>query len=121
MLNITCPECNSRNVRSSLSQSLGENLQKALGFFQLRCRDCDSRFTHSLWDIRNLLYARCPCCYGLKLTSWNPRFYRAPRSWLFYMKVGGKARRCNACRRNFVSFRPAKGQKSARTAQTEPA
>jgi hypothetical protein len=108
MLAIYCPECNSRNIRSSLSRTLGERLKKAVGIFQLRCRDCDARFQRQIWDPLNSFYARCPRCYRLDLSIWTPQFYRAPARWLFYLKIGAKAHRCDYCRHNFVSFRPAK-------------
>jgi DNA-directed RNA polymerase subunit RPC12/RpoP len=108
MLTITCPVCNSRNVRSSLSRTLGERVVKAFGFFQIRCKDCDARFTRQIWDISNALYARCPRCYRLDLSTWSLDYYRAPIRWLVYLKLGANAHRCEYCRHNFVSFRPCK-------------
>lgn len=108
MLTIYCPECNSRNVRSSLSRTLGERMMKALGVFQLRCKDCDARFTGQIWDPRNAFYARCPRCYRLDLSTWSIDYYRAPVRWLLYLKLGAEAHRCEYCRHNFVSFRSCK-------------
>jgi hypothetical protein len=108
MLPIKCPACNSRNVRSSLSQTFFERVAKAFGFFQLRCRECDTRFTRAIWDALNVIYARCPRCYGLELSLWSPSYYRPPASWKFMMAIGGRPRRCEFCRKNFVSFRPCK-------------
>ena len=108
MLTIYCPECNSRNVRSSLSRTLGERMMKALGIFQLRCKDCDARFTGQIWDPRNAFNARCPRCYRLDLSTWSVDYYRAPARWLFFLKLGAKAHRCEYCRHNFVSFRRCK-------------
>ena len=74
----SCPNCKSRNVRSSLSQNFGEALSKLIGIFQLRCRDCDERWTQPIWDLLNAFYARCPGCYGLELSLWQPSYYRPP-------------------------------------------
>lgn len=103
-----CPECGSPNVRSSNAQGLLERIGRAFGYVQLRCRDCDRRFTYALYDIRNLIYARCPRCYRLDLTSFEPDHYRVGRLATLMMHLGAKAHRCAACRCNFVSFRPAK-------------
>jgi hypothetical protein len=108
MLPIKCPRCDSGDVRSSLSQNFFERIVKAFGFFQLRCRDCDHRFTRDIWDALNVIYARCPKCYGLELSMWDPAYYRPPRSWKFMMAFGGRPRRCEFCRKNFVSFLPCK-------------
>jgi len=108
MLNLTCPECGSRNIRSSLSRTVGERIMKAFGFFQLRCRDCDARFKHQIWDPLNSFFARCPRCYRQDLSTWSRDYYRAPTLWLLQMKLGARAHRCEYCRNNFVSFRPAK-------------
>jgi hypothetical protein len=115
MLTIYCPECNSRNLRSSLSRTLGESLMKAFGVYPLRCRDCDSRFTHQIWDPKNAIYARCPRCYRLDLSAWSLEYYRAPTRWVFYLKIGANAHRCEYCRHNFVSFRPCKVKFAGRT------
>jgi len=108
MLPIKCPECGSSDLRSSLSQTFLEKVAKIFGFFQLRCRDCDHRFTSDLWDTFNAIYARCPKCYNLELSLWDPAYYRPPSSWKFLLAIGGRPRRCQSCRTNFVSFRPCK-------------
>lgn len=108
MLTITCPHCQSTNIRSSLSRTIWESAGKAFGFFQLRCKDCDTRFSGHLWDFRHVLYAKCPRCYALDLTTWTTRYYRVSSWWLFLIKVGARQHRCEYCRHNFISFRPAK-------------
>lgn len=108
MLPIHCPECGSRNVRASQTQTFLETLGRAAGFYPVRCRDCDCRFARQIWDLSNSIYARCPRCYNLELSLWSPTHYRPPRSWKFWMLFGAKPRRCEACRVNFVSFRPCK-------------
>jgi hypothetical protein len=118
-----CPHCGSNSIRESHSYSVGETLGKWLGFLKLRCRDCDERFTHQIWDARNLLYARCPRCYRLDLSRWERSHYRV--SWFSrtLLKLGARPHRCEACRCNFVGFRPAKlkyKRPEAHSAQLSP-
>jgi hypothetical protein len=109
-MKIECPQCGSRNIRPSRAYTVGEHIGKALGLFKLRCRDCDARFSHTIWEFRNAIYARCPRCYRLDLTLWDTSHYRTSGWWRFLMQIGAKPRRCEACRTNFVSFRPAKAK-----------
>ena len=108
MLPIRCPECQSQEVRVSTPQGLWEQLQRAAGIMPLRCRECDFRFRSLIWDLLNVIYARCPACYNLELSIWHPRFYRPPMIQRLKLHVGGRPRRCERCRRNFVSFLPCK-------------
>ena len=103
-----CPHCGSRHLRSSASYSAWEHVARFFGFLKLRCRDCDERFTFAVWDLRNSIYAKCPRCYRLDLSRWQPSHYRVPQLDRFLMHLGARAHRCDACRCNFVSFRPAK-------------
>jgi len=103
-----CPQCGSHNVRSSEVHGLLEQLGRLFGYVPLRCRDCDKRFSFALHDIRNSIYARCPRCYRLDLSRWEPDHYRVTLFSRLMLRVGAKAHRCQACRCNFVSFRPAK-------------
>lgn len=105
-----CPKCNSKNVRDSVSRSFWESIRTVAGVFPARCRDCDTRWSQPLWDLGNCLYARCPHCYGLELSSWTPSHYRVPTLSKVWLTIGAKPRRCEFCRRNFVSFRPCKIQ-----------
>lgn len=116
-MTIACPHCGSRDVRTSLPRNMWERIGKALGRMMLRCRDCDKRFSYTIWDLRNAVYARCPRCYRLDLSMWDTSHYHAPTRWLIMMRLGAKPRRCEACRTNFVSFRPAK-MKYSRTQKT---
>jgi hypothetical protein len=93
-------------------------MRKLLGIFPMRCKDCDERWTQPLWDFLNVVYARCPRCYGLELTLWQPQYYRPPTFWKFLMGLGAKPRRCEFCRKNFVSFRPCKIRYKRRNRQT---
>lgn len=102
---VHCPHCGSRNVRKSGSQTFPEKIAAFFGYFQIRCRDCDHRFSSVIWDLRNVFYSRCPRCYRLDLSSWNPDNYHISTSRRFLLMIGGKRRRCDACRCNFISFR----------------
>ena len=73
-----------------------------------RCRQCDVRFRSVIWDVRNLLYARCPRCYGVELTGWKPENYHVPSFWKFWLALGAQPRRCEPCRCIFLSIRPRK-------------
>jgi DNA-directed RNA polymerase subunit RPC12/RpoP len=107
-MTVRCPHCGSRDLRPSRSQGWVEQVCRLLGIVYLRCRDCDERFSRALWDLSNLFYARCPRCYRLDLAKWQLDHYRVPIRWTAMLKIGAKAHRCEACRHNFVSFRPAK-------------
>lgn len=79
-----------------------------LGMIHLRCRECDERFAAGLVEVRNSLYARCPRCYRLDLTTWNRKHIIVTASRKLLLFLGAKPRRCARCRCNFVSFRPVK-------------
>ena len=55
-----------------------------------------------------MIYARCPLCYRIDLSLWKPEQYHVPLWWRLLLNLGAKPRRCEACRKNFVSFRPCK-------------
>lgn len=103
-----CAKCGSKEVRVSQSQSISERLWEFIGVLHFRCKECDHRFVHSIWDVRNAAYAHCPRCDRVDLATWSVANYRVPRLWKLQMKVGAKPWRCNACRCNFVSFRARK-------------
>lgn len=107
-MNIVCPECGSADIRASLSRTLGESIAKFFGFFRFRCRDCDTRFSGQIWDVSNIFWAKCPRCYRMDLSTWDPEHYRYPTRWLLLMHLGAKCIRCEYCRHNFLSYRRAK-------------
>ena len=108
MLPIRCPRCGSQDIRTSLTRTVPERIAQVFGYFQLRCKDCDERFGGAIWGLRNVVYAKCPQCYNLELCLWKPEQYHAPAMWRFLLAIGARPRRCERCRRNFVSFRPCK-------------
>jgi endogenous inhibitor of DNA gyrase (YacG/DUF329 family) len=112
-----CPKCGSANVRPSFKRNWVERALAAFGVEQVRCRECDERFTRGIVDLRNAIYARCPRCYRLELWSWKRDHYHIPFLSRVLLSVGGKPRRCDACRCNFVSFRPVKVQPVRRAKQ----
>jgi hypothetical protein len=108
LLDVSCPQCGSKHIRASKQLSAVERLAELFGVVHLRCRECDERFTAGLLEFRNWVYARCPLCYRLNLTGWRLEKYIVPRRWKILLALGAKARRCDSCRCNFVSFRPVK-------------
>jgi hypothetical protein len=76
-----------------------------VGFVPVRCRDCEERFTQSLWQFGNWQYARCPRCYRLDLSIWSESHYIVSWDMRLLMTLGAKKFRCEVCRHNFVSFR----------------
>lgn len=106
-----CPECGSRKVKASHPAHFGERLADWLGMTPVRCLECEHRWKESLWRIRELLYARCPRCFGLKLGTWEETYYHVPWTWKVQAGLGAKKVRCRACRLNFMSFRRVKSVK----------
>jgi len=76
-----------------------------VGFVPVRCRDCEERFTQSLWQFGNWQYARCPRCYRLDLSIWSESHYIVSWDMRLLMTLGAKKFRCEVCRHNFISFR----------------
>ena len=117
---ITCPKCGSDRVRASRKQNRIEQLRERLGALVIRCRDCDHRFTSGVIDVRNLLYAKCPRCDRLDLSSWKPEQYYVSLLRRMLLRMGGRPTRCNACRCNFVSFRLVKVQYTRQRRNASP-
>ena len=118
MLPIRCPDCHSQELRASTPQSIWEHILRIVGLMPVRCKNCDYRFRSAIWDILNAIYARCPACYNLELSIWQPRFYRPPAGQRLKLRLGGRPRRCERCRRNFVSFLPCKIRYRRKTASS---
>ena len=107
-MQLTCPNCGTREVRVSHSQGLGELLQSWVGIAALRCRRCQRRWKTSVWSNGSWKYARCPRCYRQELTTWTMEHYNPPNWIRFLLRLGAKPRRCAACRCNFAAFKPRK-------------
>jgi hypothetical protein len=87
-----------------------ERTMERLGVLQVRCRDCDERFTTGVVNVRHAAYSKCPRCERLDLGTWKLDHYHLTFVTRALLRVGGKPRRCEACRCNFVSFRAVKVQ-----------
>jgi len=109
---VTCPECHGNNVRMSKWKNRFEQALDLFGMPPMRCLDCNQRWKHSLWRIREMFLARCPRCYRLELVNWEETYYHVPPMWKFLLAIGAKKVRCNPCRHNFTSFRKVRGKKS---------
>lgn len=116
---VTCPECDSKNVRMSKWKNRFEQMLDLFGMPPMRCLDCDHRWKHSLWQIREMFFARCPRCYRLELVKWEETYYHIPRTWKILTAIGAKKVRCKACRHNFISFRKVKGVRKWQNAPPE--
>jgi hypothetical protein len=105
-----------RDVKMANRRGFGENLRGIFGWYPLRCRRCKTRWETSIWEGGAWRYARCPRCYRQELTFWSETHYNPPVSVRFWLALGAKHIRCEACRHNFASFRPRK-EKFQRTHQ----
>lgn len=110
-MQIACPKCGTRETRVSHHHGFGEFIKSLLGIYQMRCRRCRERWETSSWENGAWKYARCPRCYRQELTTWSLEYYN-PTAWTIWkMRLGAKRFRCNACRCNFVSWKPARDKK----------
>ncbi|MBI4875592.1 MAG: hypothetical protein HY822_13235 [Acidobacteria bacterium] len=100
-----CPACKSRNVRLAHARGSLERVGGLLGFTPFRCRDCHHRFLQSIWGFRTILYARCPRCDRLDLSSWSESHYNLRWTMRLKLLLGARKYRCEPCRCNFASFR----------------
>lgn len=110
-MSVSCPECGSKNVRMSKWKNTFEKMLDLFGMPPMRCLDCEHRWKHSLWRLREVFYARCPRCYQLELQHWEETYYHIPGTWKFLIALGAKKVRCKPCRHNFISFRLVKGKR----------
>ncbi len=102
---ISCPNCQSTHVRSAKPKDLNELVGEFLGTYCFRCAQCGLQFQHSVFGTGSLIYAKCPKCFRMDLTTWSESHYR-PTFWMRVKRMlGAKRVRCEACRCNFVSFR----------------
>src|ERR1700719_1234427 len=104
-MQLTCPQCGTREVRISQRRSFGELFRGWIGIYPLRCRRCSYRWETSVWADSAWKYARCPRCYRQELTTWSEQYYHPPRWTLMLLRLGATPYRCAACRCNFASFR----------------
>lgn len=103
---ICCTVCGSANVRTARFHGWREAAMLLCGYYVFRCRECRTRFIQRPLPIQALLYAKCPSCLRTDLTSWDPKLYRRSRWQDLQVWLGASRLRCDACRRNFISWRP---------------
>ena len=111
---LTCPKCGGKRPRLSKARGTKEKILRWLGFYPVRCEECNQRFTDSVWRFSEAIYGRCPRCYRMDLGTWDPRYYTPPQKQLVAMALGASRYRCEACRCNFVSFRRLKEKSTFR-------
>ena len=115
---LTCPNCEGKRPRLSKIRGFKERLLSAVGTYPVRCEECGHRFYDSVLRLMDIIFARCPKCYRMDLSSWELKYY-SPTQWsLIKLGVGGRRLRCEACRCNFVSFRLTKERSTFRTNKT---
>ncbi len=107
-IDVACPECGSRDCKTSRSRTFGDRVREFIGVYNLRCKRCDARFRGSLWKPSMMRYARCPKCYRTTLSTWSEQYYNPPAWTIFLLRVGATPYRCEFCRCNFASFRACK-------------
>jgi hypothetical protein len=101
---LACPHCGGKNVRFARVRKASERLSSLVGIRPVRCRDCRTRFVSRLWKPSDLIYARCPQCWNMRLSTWSTSHYHVPAARGFLMFFGANPYRCESCRHNFVSF-----------------
>lgn len=104
-----CPNCCSTSVRMAHACGLFEHLLTWLGRFPFRCHDCSARYLDWPIRLRDVSYAKCPRCFRMDLTTWDPKDYRTSMWQDLTLLLGGSHWRCEPCRCNFVSVRPRRG------------
>ena len=102
---LTCPNCEGKRPRLSKIRGFKERLLSALGTYPVRCEECGHRFYDSVLRLTDALFAGCPKCYRMDLSTWDQKHYTVTRWSLMKLGFGARRLRCEACRCNFVSFR----------------
>jgi hypothetical protein len=101
-------------LRDARARGFREFALSFLGFHPFRCRECEKRFLARPIGVRAVRWAKCPKCLRMDLGSWDPKHYRA--DWWADLQCwfGANRWRCEACRQNFVSWRPRRERYAAR-------
>lgn len=100
----TCPQCGSPRLRRSRRKDRGI-INFILRRHLFRCDSCRHTFRSTTVRWRYIIYAKCPHCLSLKLTDWEEKYYLPPRRKRMLIYIGARQARCEACRKNFVTFR----------------
>lgn len=101
----TCPRCDSADVRPARDRGLIESLLAFVGLQPARCHDCAHRFLAKPFGLTKIWWAKCPRCYRMDLSTWDPKYYRVSRWTSLRIAIGAHRWRCETCRCNFASFR----------------
>lgn len=105
---VECPECGSSAVRSERMRGFKEKCLALFGFYAFSCTNCYARFLERPMQLTSVVYAKCPRCLRMDLTTWDLKYYRVG-SWMeFKIWLGAHRWRCEPCRKNFVSWRSRK-------------
>ncbi len=112
---LTCPKCEGKRPRLSKIRGFKERLLSAFGTYPVRCEDCGHRFYDSVLRLTDILFARCPRCYRMDLSTWEMKYYNPPQWSVIKLALGARRLRCEACRCNFASFRLVKERSTFRT------
>jgi hypothetical protein len=102
----TCPKCCSADVRHARDRRLREKLASLLGFQAAKCHDCAHRFLARPFGFMKARWAKCPRCYRMDLSTWDPKYYRVSGWSSLMVTLGANRWRCESCRCNFISYRP---------------
>lgn len=101
-----CPSCGSRDVRTAHTRGISQRLLELAGICQLRCKRCQTRFQGSISNPTQIVYARCPKCFRMELSTWSEQYYNPKLTTRMKLRMGATPYRCEFCRCNFASFRP---------------
>lgn len=102
----SCPKCGCDDVRPARDRGLLDGLLSLIGFQAARCNDCAHRFLARPIGFMKARWAKCPRCYRMDLSTWDPKYYHISHLASLKIFLGANRWRCEACRCNFVSFRP---------------
>lgn len=116
-IDVACPECGARDLRTSRPRSFRERVAEWFGVYNVACRRCDARFRGSLWKPSMVRYARCPKCLRTTLSTWSEQYYNPPTWTVLKLRLGATPYRCDKCRCNFASFRACRERYSWRKPQ----
>ncbi len=102
---VQCPECGNREVRSERMRGPREKCLALFGFYAFRCSNCYLRFVERPMDLASVVYAKCPRCLRMDLSTWDPKYYRVGAWTELQIWLGAHRWRCEPCRQNIVSWR----------------
>lgn len=107
---VCCPNCGSSEVEPVETRGFREIALTLLGSYDFYCNNCNQQFVTRPMGAGSLFYAKCPRCYRMDLTIWDPKRYRSSTWDNFLLNFGANCWRCEPCRCNFVSFRGRKAK-----------